>query len=486
MANLAFAFVLLFCVTTVLAQNRAGAREGAEGPMIASLDDAMKALKSPDAAQQIAGAQWMAANKPDAAAVVPALVPLLDTPGLQRELSMHVVRTTPATTAYRAISSLMPAAIDPLIAAFDHPSAHVRANILRLLVARLEERVMKLMIAAMKDSSAEVRTAAARGLLSYNSISAVEALQPALSDNDPAVRSAAAWSLGYAAAQTSPGMPISNERQSEVVKELEARLTDPVKEVKLVAAEALGRLHNQNAVESLMKAAEDKEIQPQVVQALGEIGSHRAVPVLLPLLNSSEWVVKSLTCQALVKIPDVRAVTPLLPLLKDADPAVAMNAATALGAIGDRRATGPLIEMLAAPNHHTRAIAAQALGKIRDPKAVQPLIAQLATGDEPGREAALALGDLADPAAIDPLVAMIFAKQEDQYTIDAACDALEQIHSPRVIRTLAEKTLATRKQGYATHRARRTLDKLLNTDFAFSQDALRDWWAKHKGEFEGE
>lgn len=488
------ALVSFALATPGLAQNRRAAPVGDAEAAKAfdSLDAAIAAIKSDDSKQQIAAAQWMAATKPDAAVVVPSLVRLLDSPALLRDMGSRAIRVNPATAAAGAVSVLGPAAIGPLAAAFDHPSVHVRTNILLLLQRHGDDpKVLAVMTTGTKDAENAVRQQAATGLGRSNTPEAVTALLPLLKDNEASVRSAAAWSLSFAAAQRTAGTPISNVMQANVVKDLCELLKDPDKNVKISAADSLGRLHNSNAVRALAAAVDDPDVRTIAVQSLGQIGNSWGTPAVLKALQLKDGedrqTTRALAAQALGKLVDLRAVKPLIAALKDEDEIVRQWSADSLGLIGDRRAVGPLIEVLKekdVKNEQVRLMAARSLGRIRDPRALEPLIAALA--EKPLRyEAARALGALRDPAAIEPLAKLLFDDANGQTLQETFAWAISQIRDPRAIRALAEGAIAAmdQKQTSGAFVARRTLDKLLDTSFDFDSGNLKAWWAEHKDEF---
>lgn len=156
------------------------------------------------------------------------------------------------------------------------------------------------------------------------------------------------------------------------------------------------------------------------------------------------------------------------------DAVLAMNAAAALGAMGDRRATPLLVELLRSADERTRMNAAESLGRIRDPSAVAPLIAALNADDSTAGAAARALGEIGDPAAIDPMAALLFGRGERGGSALLAADALAKIRSPRAVRALVEGTISAGKHGDHTVRARRALDRLLDTHFDSDQEGSAD------------
>lgn len=81
--------------------------------------------------------------------------------------------------------------------------------------------------------------------------------------------------------------------------------------------------------------------------------------------------------EALGKLGDTRAVEPLIAALQDEDVELRRAAAQALGEIGDSRAVEPLIAALRDKDIELRRVAARALGEIEDAQAVEPLLATL-------------------------------------------------------------------------------------------------------------
>jgi HEAT repeat protein len=80
-------------------------------------------------------------------------------------------------------------------------------------------------------------------------------------------------------------------------------LRDP--DVRSWAAGYLGKLRASEAVPDLITVAQrDPETGPQThaIGALGQIGDHRALPVLLPLLENPSWFVRTSAAWALVSL----------------------------------------------------------------------------------------------------------------------------------------------------------------------------------------
>ena len=101
---------------------------------------------------------------------------------------------------------------------------------------------------------------------------------------------------------------------------------------------------------------------------------HFGFPYALRHLRNTDADDRNFAANALGRIGDERAVEPLLVALRDADENVRDYAASALGDIGDARAVEPLIAALRDADENVRFWAAKALGQIGDAHAVAPLI----------------------------------------------------------------------------------------------------------------
>ena len=96
---------------------------------------------------------------------------------------------------------------------------------------------------------------------------------------------------------------------------------------------------------------------------LVEIGEPIVEPLIQALNDESEDV-RLRAAEALGKIGDTRAVEPLIQALKDKRVSVQMNTAEALGKMGDERAVKPLIQALKDEYDSVRREAAETLGKM--------------------------------------------------------------------------------------------------------------------------
>ena len=103
---------------------------------------------------------------------------------------------------------------------------------------------------------------------------------------------------------------------------------------------------------------------------------------LKKMLSADDVDVRWDAIVALQKEPDDPAIDLLITALADDQYiSVRWRAAEALGKIGSPRAVEALAALLSDPNFYVREKAAEALGRIGDPGAVQPLISGLADRD---------------------------------------------------------------------------------------------------------
>jgi hypothetical protein len=134
-------------------------------------------------------------------------------------------------------------------------------------------------IAMLRDKEPEVREAAAWTLTQLPSTaSSVTALTTALADDDFVVRGLAALGLREAGRAAAPARDA-----------LLARLKDDVVGVRMIAAQAIGRLHDVSTIDPLIAACRVPDQHVHVLRsladALGDLGpaASRALPVLRDL-----------------------------------------------------------------------------------------------------------------------------------------------------------------------------------------------------------
>lgn len=275
---------------------------------------------------------------------------------------------------------------------------------------------------------------------------------------------------------------------SPAIEPLNLALRSDNPDVRRAAADVLGKIGDQRAVEPLIAAVRETGNQ-MAVRALARMADTRAVEPLIDILRSSRFELRNEVALALGEIGDERAIEPLGTILKekddtnyraaekalhnihdpevkrrrvnciilrqvftdalensqnletlkllvsavgDADSQVRTTAMRALVRIG-APAVGLLVEALG--NKCTRYYAMRVLGCIGTP-AFEPLIAAFRSEDRDVPDyAALALGDIGDIRAVEPLMSM--KNESGHLREDAAC-ALGEIGDPIAVELLIQ------------------------------------------------
>lgn len=248
---------------------------------------------------------------------------------------------------------------EPLIRNLHHPEPRVRAEVAYLL-GRLED---------------------AR---------AVEPLVGLLQDPEPKVRRNAVFALG-ALHRTGRDVP-------ELVDRLVAVLGDPDENVADAAREAIVR-YGEAVVPMLLetcRAGRGAALIPSI-NALREIGSARAEPVMVDLLQHKDRHVRVAAVAGLMVVGSKASVEPLLAALRDED--LRWFAQLALEKIGPEN---PDLFLQVQPNDPSMALRTEILARLG--AKVVPVLGQYLRGDVLGRKvvALWVLGEIGDPgAAVD-------------------------------------------------------------------------------------
>ncbi len=219
----------------------------------------------------------------------------------------------------------------------------------------------------------------------------VERLRDALGSDSAAVRKRALELLGELA---------DEDDQASIDVIMRAAMNDSDDQVRGAAVDALDEI-GQDAVEQFLAevtganrseanwvtaerfaralGAERPELRMAAANALGRLGEPSTLPAILKTLTDPDPRVRLRACHACGSFADPRAVPALIERLED-DSRVRRAAANALGGIATDRALAPLIDLLDDGDESIRRIAASALGKANNPQPVEPLARAL--GDE--------------------------------------------------------------------------------------------------------
>ena len=291
-----------------------------------------------------------------------------------------------------------------------------------------------------EDEHERIAGVTALGQMGEGARVAVEPLIAAFKDGDANVRLRAADALGKIGdARAIEPLTAALEDEDPSVRAVVANALSMIKgaEMGQARAAAFGRIKDAKTVEPLIAALKDEQavVRSRAASALGRIGGDGAVEALAAALKDEDAGVRTAAALALAQIKDAKAAQPLIAALKDEEAGVRGAAAEALGRIRDASAVEPLIATLKDENANVRGRAAWALGYINDAKAVQPLIDALKDENAGVRSnAAQALGAIQDAKAVEPLIAAL--KDEDAGVRTSSVSALAGIGGEGVVEPL--------------------------------------------------
>jgi cyclophilin family peptidyl-prolyl cis-trans isomerase/HEAT repeat protein len=203
---------------------------------------------------------------------------------------------------------------------------------------------------------ADLRALAAFSLGLIASNYAVEPLLDRLQSTTetPEVRACVAEALGKIVADKFSAEALGEYGKKAVTSTLSQLLPDPAqpltgdgKLIAYVAMTALTRIKAPSTVPAISSElkSQDLELRWRAANALARMGSsiEASVPLLLPLLNDTDPLVRAHATRALGVARNGSAVDSLIKALSDSDARVCADAIVALGRIGDPRATDALL-----------------------------------------------------------------------------------------------------------------------------------------------
>jgi HEAT repeat protein len=271
-----------------------------------------------------------------------------------------------------------------------------RARILRWLENR---GLVDEWMAELSAGSPWKRASAAERLAIVKAPTSVDALVGALDDPVLDVRMRAARALGATggrqARRALVGALADENRWSviritdllremgpEVVGELVDGFPQMGRASRLATLDLIAHIGDSSVTSFLVEQLDDldRDVRARTASALGRIGDARAIPQLIPALQDAEWPVRAMAAKALGELRGVDACDALVASLRDREWWVRANAAEALRKMGD-----PGLERLtAALDDHDRFARDQALAALEAAGEMARRLAPLAS-DDPGR-----------------------------------------------------------------------------------------------------
>jgi len=268
----------------------------------------------------------------------------------------------------------------------------------------------------------------------------------------------------------------------------------------IVAAGALGDMKATDAVEPLMKAAEQmlpmksraNNAKRAALRALVHIGDKRAVPSLVKILSTpaddQDFVLNQNAALGLAEFRDPRSVPALIKglFMTGKGSNIFQECRLALVRIG-APAVQPLIDALEGKNAELQEMAvkykfdefspgvipfktASLLGDLRDRRAVPVLQAKLKEKAQGGEHTAyvVALGLIADPAGVETLINLVRDPKAEPRVRVSAADGLYLTGDPRAPIVLLDLA----KNGYVTVRGEKASDLRAISAVDFSRIAI--------------
>ncbi len=159
----------------------------------------------------------------------------------------------------------------------------------------------------------------------------------------------------------------------ELTTALVETLANPyeVESVRYLAAEALGGIQDERAIEPLLKAMDDEKpaVRYSAAAALAKFGDQKVVDRLIGGLRDGNEFVRSSVAYALGSIGNSEALNALMNALEDESEVVRFSIAKALGAIGGREVLEGLKRRLSASDKKMKSAVIEVLGQIKEEEA---------------------------------------------------------------------------------------------------------------------
>jgi HEAT repeat protein len=270
---------------------------------------------------------------------------------------------------------------------------------------------------------------------------------------------------------------LATMKSPKAAPEIIALMRDPVPEVRMRAARALGQIETRTSIKPLIEAFQDPNRWSalRIADILAGMGPE-AADELVESFSTLPIRARVAAVDCLGRVKSHRAAGLLLKLLSDPDRDIRARAAHSLGLIGDPNFTPDLLRSIKDPAWPVRAMAAKALGKLGRSEAVSPLTNSLKDREWWVRiNAAEGLRSMGD-RGIAALVGAI--DTEDRYARHAAVATLEGAGVlDQYVEKLASPDEQERETALAFIRkivASERTDHLLQTAARHAQEKVRE------------
>jgi len=219
-----------------------------------------------------------------------------------------------------------PIEIEQVCALLRDPEIDVQNKAIDVVIRANDPETIKYLIPVLKDENEYARRAAVEVLNEIGNAKSVKQLLEAVSDDDWWVRSRAADALGK----------IGGPKVVEAVLQL---VGDPDEEIRRAAVEILNQTKDDRAVGHLIEATKDKDwwVSERAVDALAEIGSKRSVPRLIEMLGTTPARSLPVVVRALGRLGDHKVIDVVLPMLTREEKDIRLEAITSLAKLADER-----------------------------------------------------------------------------------------------------------------------------------------------------
>ncbi|MBI5327495.1 MAG: HEAT repeat domain-containing protein [Deltaproteobacteria bacterium] len=333
-----------------------------------------------------------------------------------------------------------------------------------------KEIVAEAIVAVMGNHDACIRCSAAKALGNIKAKEAVKHLMKYLKDSDPDVRSDAASALGKIGDRGSVASLIHSLEDEDgivrisaikaladigdilavepLIQSMNSHFSFPVIlgelsgdyqwEIRERAAETLGRIKDQRAVQALIEILKDEDADIMlgtIFQSLVQQGDRKGIDVVASYLKHEDISVRRKASRAFICAHDNTALDYLKEALVDEDATVKCNAIEAIGNIGSEKESLLFVLLLKDEDVDVRKTAAKVMVKIDGKKAAKHILPLLHDVSSDVRRVAVELlGNMGNAEYIEPVINML--KDSANEVCDAAITLAGRLKDSRAVNLL--------------------------------------------------